>query len=233
MRNASKIIFSGLEGSGKSLKMAEYADRVLSLNAKYLKITGYARPIFSNMRFSQVFWDRALKKGIPIIYWTNLEDLVGLAGCDIFIDEIGTYFDSRLWTELSLDVRRWLAQCDKNGVNIYGTAQDFAQVDKAFRRLVKKLLHITKIIGSPRPHWSYPPVNFAYGLFMVRDVDPRSYKEDDPKLDKSGFPGFFLLHKEFYSIFDTNQAVDRSKPLPLKHLARSCPDCGVVKLTHS
>lgn len=233
MRNASKVIFTGLEGSGKSLRMARYVYYALRRNNRFLKKTGIPRPIYSNMHFSDSFHTLADKYGIPIIYWKDIDELVGLSGCDVFIDEIGTYFDSRLWTELSLDVRRWIAQCDKNGVNIYGTAQDFAQVDKAFRRLVKQLYYVSKIAGSPRPHISYPPVRLAWGLFMLRSLDPRGYKEDEPKLDKTGFPSFFLLHKEDYSIYNTNQAIEKSAPAPLKHIERSCPDCGIKKVFHS
>jgi len=228
----SKIIFAGYEGSGKSLKMSAYVIRALEDNARYFKKTGIARPIYSNMQFSQKFHARADKKKIPIVYWRNLDDIVGLSGCDIFIDEIGAYFDSRLWSELSLDIRRWIAQCDKNGVNIYGTAQDFAQVDKSFRRLVRRLISVRKILGSPRPHPSYPKVKHPWGLFMVRDLDPAGYKEDEPKLAGMGIPGFFRLKSKYYSIFDTNAGVELSKPLPLKHVARKCPDCGVVVVKH-
>lgn len=232
-RKASKIIFSGLEGSGKSLRLARVCNIILKDNIYYYSKTGVPRPIFTNMRFSSAFLKKAEEENISIKYWTNLDELVGLTGCDIFIDEIGTYFDSRLWSELPLSVRRWLAQCDKNGVNIYGTAQDFAQVDKSFRRLVSKLYHVKKVFGSPRPHLTYPDIKYPFGLFMIRELDPVGYKEDDAKLDKSGFPSFFLLDKDDYSIYSTNQGVEESKALPLRHLDRVCLTCGFTKVTHS
>lgn len=237
-RHNSKIIFSGLEGSGKSLKMASYVVSAVKRNGRYYKITGVVRPIYSNMRFSSKLESMAHSRGVPIVYWENLEELVGLSGCDIFIDEIGTYFDARLWTELPLSVRRWLAQCDKAGVILYGTAQDFAQVDKSFRRLVKKLVHCTKFVGSPRPHISYPPVRFPWGLFFMRNINPKAYKEDNPQpegkgLLGGGFPVPFLLHKEDYQVYDTNAGVQESKPLPLRHLVRTCLTCGKVAISHS
>lgn len=232
-RKAPKIIYSGLEGSGKSLRLARLARIVLKDNTYYLKKTGSPRPIYTNMMFSDSYKSKAEKSGIPIIEWSNLEDLIGLTGCDIFIDEIGTYFDSRLWSELPLSVRRWIAQCDKNGVNIYGTAQDFAQVDKSFRRLVSKLYHVSKVFGSPRPHPSYPVVKRPYGFFMVRSLDPRGYKEDEPKLDKSGLPSFFLLDEIDYLVYSTNQSIEMSKSLPLRHAVRSCKTCGLEKVVHS
>lgn len=223
MRDASKIIFDGQEGSGKTLRMARYAVKALYQNKSYFKKTGNARPIYSNFKFSQKFEDKAASFGIPIIYWNDLSQLVGTTGCDIFIDEIGTYFDSRLWADLSLDIRRWLAQCDKNGVNIYGTAQDFAQVDKAFRRLVKKLFRVTKIMGTPRPHPTYPRVKHPWGPFNASPLDPKGYKEDDPKLSGSFLSyiaGFFWLSSDDYNVFNTNDAVVESAPLPLKRVVR-------------
>lgn len=233
MKISHKIIFTGQEGSGKSLKMAEYIYYILDNNAYYLKKTGIPRPIWTNTPLSADFVALAKSKGIPVISWTDLSDIEGLTGCDIVIDEIGTYLDSRLWTDLPLSFRRWLSQCNKNGVNIIGTSQDFAQVDKSFRRLTSKLYYITKIIGSRRPHYTLPPVSFPYGLFIMRDIDPKSYKEDDPKIDKTGLPHFFLLKKKYFSIFDTNAEVKESKPLPYKHIERFCPVCDYHKVSHS
>ena len=236
MRYSSKIIFDGQEGSGKTLRMARYAVLALNANAHYYKKTGVPRPLYSNFQFSRAFEDRARAFGIPIHYWKNLDELVGLDGCDIFIDEIGTYFDSRLWTDLPLSVRRWIAQCDKSGVNMYGTAQDFAQIDKSFRRLVKRLYRVRKLLGSPRPHPTYPPVKRPWGLFNMIPLDPKGYTEDEPKLEGGFFSwlfGFFRLHRRDYSVFDTNAKVDESAPMPLKHVERACLTCGVKKVVHS
>lgn len=228
-----KLVFTGLEGSGKSLKMAEYLYYILSNNAYYLKKTGIPRPIYTNTPLSSDFVSLAKSKGIPIISWKNLSEIDGLTGCDIVIDELGTYFDSRLWSELPHSVRLWLSQCNKNGVNIIGTAQDFAQVDKSFRRLTSKLYYVTKIIGSRRPHKTLPPVRFPFGLFMMRDINPRCYREDEPKIDQSGLPHFFTLKKRYFSIFDTNATIPKSEPLPFKHIERFCSVCGFKKVIHS
>lgn len=230
MRKYSKVIFDGQEGSGKTLRMARFAVRTRNRNIRYLKKTGIARPLYSNFKFSHAFEQVCFSKGIKIVYWSNLDELVGLTGCDIFIDEIGTYFDSRLWVDLSLDVRRWLAQCDKNGVFIYGTAQDFAQVDKSFRRLVKRLYRVSKIFGSPRPHPSFPPVTMPWGLFNATPIKSKGYDEDEVNLKRDFWSylfGFFFLQKADYSVFDTNATVTESKPMPLKHVERFCsdPDC--------
>jgi len=229
-----KIIYSGLESSGKSLKLAMEAERVLDRNAKWKKRSGIARAIYSNMRFGKKFEAKANAQGIPIIIWENLEELVVVHDADIFIDEIGTYFDSRTWTDLSLDIRRWIAQGAKTGIEIYGAAQDFAQIDISFRRLVNELWYIKKMLGSPRPAATRPPVRTIWGVCMMRELDPRAYKETDNEFKTASLiPRFFLIRRCHCETFDTGQLIKRSKLIPFKHAERTCADCGFNKIIHS
>jgi len=228
-----KIIFSGLESSGKSLRLAMMAKKIVIRNSKWFKKSGIKRSIASNLQFSVDFTEWAEKMGVTITYWQNLEQLILLENCDVFMDEIGNYFDARGWTELPLDVRRWLTQGAKCGVEIYGTAQDFAQVDKSFRRLVNQLFHIRKIIGSPRPSSTRPPVKKVWGLCMMRELDPHGY--DEEKFQSMDIiPSLFFIKKEYTSIFDTNQKIVRSAPAPYRHVERGCedPTCDFHKTLH-
>jgi len=230
-----KIIYSGLESSGKSLRLARTVLEIAERNGRWLKLTGKPRPIVSNLQFSKAFENYVESLGIDIIYWNNLDDLIKYENADIIIDEVGTYFDSRMWSELSLDVRRWLTQGAKTGIEIYGTAQDFAQVDLAFRRLVNHLYHITKLLGSRRPSSTMPPVKRIWGICSMRELNPREYKEDKKTFDKTQvFPSFFLIERENCEIFDTTQKIVRSKPPNYKHIDRFCEleNCGFHKIAH-
>jgi len=229
-----KVVYSGLESSGKSVKLAEKAIELAYRNSKWKKKSGITRPIASNIIFSQKFYDHCVNElGVPIIYWSNLEDLERLENCDVIMDEIGNYFDSRMWSDLSLDVRRWLTQGAKSGVEIYGSAQDFAQVDKAFRRLVNSLYHITKVVGSRRPSPTKPPVKRIWGLCTAKELDPMGYDEDKSKFaPKSLIPSFFTLKRSVCEIFDTTQKITRSKPYPFKHIVRECEIPNCPHLTH-
>jgi len=192
------------------------------------------RPMASNMRFSEHFENMARKKGISIIYWSNLDELIALRNCDVIIDEIPNYFDSRGWAELTLDVRRWLTQGAKSGIELYCSAQDFAQVDIAFRRLVNHLYKITKIIGSPRPSATRPPVKRIWGVCSMTELDPNNFDETKQKFTSlSRIPSFFMISREDCEIFDTGQRIEKSKPLELKHTVRNCPDCGKLEIKHS
>jgi len=208
-------------------------------NSKWKKKSGITRPIASNLQFSdKFFWYVTEKLGIPIIYWRDLAELEKLEQCDVIIDEVGNYFDSRMWSELSLDVRRWLTQGAKSGVEIYGSAQDFAQIDKAFRRLVNHLFHITKLLGSRRPSNTKPPVKRIWGLCAMKELDPMGYEEDKSKFKpKTLVPSFFFIERKYCEIFDTTQKILRSKPYPYRHVVRECeiPNCphlGHKKIQH-
>jgi len=233
-----KVIFSGLESSGKSLRLAMEVGDIARRNFKWLKKSGVARPLASNLRFSPAFEEYYTQElGLPpIIYWENIDELTKLSHCDVIIDEVGNYFDSRLWADLSLDTRRWLSQGAKAGIEIYGSAQDFAQVDKAFRRLVNHLFYIRKLVGSPRPSATRPPVTRIWGVCMITELDPMGYDEDKKKMKSGGLqiPSFFWIDKVFCDMFDTTQIIAKSRTAPLKHLEYSCEDplCTFHKVAH-
>lgn len=228
-----KIVYSGLESSGKSLYLAMRTHEILERNYKWKLKSGIVRGIASNLIFSKGFEEKAKKYGIPIFYWVNLYDLIKFENVDVIIDELATYFDARGWESLSLDVRRWLTQAAKTGIEIYGTAQDFAQVDKSFRRLVNELHHIRKLFGSPRPSPTRPPVRFIWGFCYMRQLDPNGYDEDEFK-SISVIPWGFLIRRKWCEIFDTNAKIMLSRPAPYKHYFRKCEEseCTFCKVEH-
>jgi len=224
----AKLIWTGLEDSGKTYMLAIASVKILKRNAKWLKITGKARSIISNLPYSNEFKKMCQEAEIPLRNWKDVEELPELTNCDLFIDEVGTYFDARTFKDLPLEIRLWLAQASKLGVDIYGAAQDFAQVDIAFRRLTTQLFYIRKLIGSKRPAETKPPVKFIWGLCTNRELDPMGYDEKMLSFNsKSIFPWPFLLRKDYCKIFDTTKRIPRSDPPPYKHIARRCehPNC--------
>jgi len=222
-----KHIFSGLEDSGKSYKLAEIAGKLVERNSEWFKITNIPRPIISNLEFQPHFVRFATDRNIPIKYWKDLEELPELDNCDLLIDEVGSYFDSRTFKDLPLSIRLWLAQASKLGVDIYGTAQDFAQVDLAFRRLTNSLSHVTKYMGSERPTATRPPIKKIWGICSIRELDPVGYDEQKKSFNnKDIIPSFFFIRKEICEIFDTTKRISKSKPPPYKHIVRHCSEVG-------
>ena len=225
------VIFTGLPGSGKSLKLADTTIELLYRNRKWYEQTGILRQVWTNLKLSH-----EVEKEFEeyIVYWSDLRQLTPLRDVDVLIDEVATYFDARLWETLSLEMRRWLAQHRKFGIEVYGTAQDFAQVDKAFRRLTSDLLYITKLVGSGDISPTRPAPRIIWGVSLIRAMDPTVYDEQKSKFASKGIPKFMLITREKTQIFDTRAEVHLSKALPLKHIERECEmnNCSFHKTQH-
>jgi len=238
------VVYTGLPGSGKSLKLADTLVNILYRNRRIYEknVKRYEkgeineipprRLLWTNLQFSPKVNEEFMDY---IHYWTDLRQLTVLRDVDVAIDEIATYFDARLWETLSLEMRRWLAQHRKFGIEIYGTAQDFAQTDKAFRRLTSNLFLLKKIIGSADISPTRPAPKRIWGLVVVRELDPTTYDEQKSKFAKQGvFPSFMTITRAATEIFDTRAEVRMSKALPLKHLDKACelPNCNFHKTVH-
>jgi len=226
------VIFTGLPGSGKSYKLGKTVVDLLYTNKRiHEKTKTVKRMLYTNLQLS-----KAVEHEFQgyFEYWTELRQLTSLRDADVIIDEVGTYFDSRLWETLSLEMRRWLSQHRKFGVQIFGTAQDFAQVDKAFRRLTSDLLYLTKLVGSRDISATKPPPRFIWGVCLVRYLDPTVYDEQKSKFGSAGLPKFMFITREGVSLFDTRAEVKLSGALPLKHLEKACelPNCTFHKVVH-
>jgi len=216
----SKVVYMGLEGSGKTLLMSCDAYELVYRNANWFKKTGVVRPIVSNIKFTESFTDFAREKGVPIRYWKDIEELVHMTECDLFIDEIGAYFDSRTFDSLPLNVRLWLAQADKLGVHIIGGAQDWSQIDVSYRRLVKKLYDVKKVIGTRRPSASRPGAKKPWAAILKYKVAPVAGAESTELKTLSMLPHFHFFWGKHFRRFDTNARVEDSAAPPLKKVVR-------------
>jgi len=228
-----KKVFVGLESSGKSLLMAKELRLNIDRNVKWFKITNRKRPIYYNLSLSNDIKEYAQKKGIDLIPWSNIWSLVDMHECDLYIDELATYFDSRFYSDLPLDVRLWLAQAEKMGVQIVGATQDYFMIDISFRRLVKRLYEIKKVVGSPRPMLTAPPVNFIWGIMLIWELDARSATRagNQEEMQVVGgllgkIPKLFILRKKDTKNFNTQTRVSLSDPPPLRKYVRVCPEDG-------
>jgi len=244
-------IFTGLPGAGKSYKMAQTIVEILYRNKKWyetqikqyetnpelfvkegdlLPTTPIKRQIYSNLKLAP---DVEKEFEGYIQYWWDPSQLVALRDVDVFWDEIATHLDSTQWQNMSLEIKRWLQQHRKFGIEIYGTTQDFAMIDKSMRRLTSDLLYLTKLFGSRDKSSTKPPVRFIWGLIMVLKFDPTTYEEDNKKMD--GFPSFMFLTRKAIDIYDTTQEIKMGKYPPLNHIERECvtPGCNFHRVTHA
>jgi len=232
MAEINKVVFTGQEGSGKSLELAKLARSLIYRNARWFKKTGIPRPIVSNMRFSPSFHLLAEKKGVPIHYYSTLQELTTFSECDVFIDELVKYFSSHQWKDMSPDTISWITQGGKQGIKMYGSSQNFGLVEKTFRNLTSRVFVINKLVGSRRPMKTSPKVRFVWGFYSSRRVKPSSFKGDEVTMEQYGFPQIYRIKKKDCKIFDTSQKIEKSPPLPLEHIQRVCNDCGKVHISH-
>lgn len=223
-----KEVYVGLESSGKSLLLAKKAKELVNRNEKWRKKYGYQRFIYSNLRFSDSFYN---KYASLIRYWTDMNEVVGKIGIDILWDEISTDFSALKREPLPKSVNRWLRQGAKQGVHIYATAQEFHDIHLDFRRRVYRAYHLTKLIGSRRGGNNLPPVNVIWGFCMAQELKIHPYNEIAPEYI-SPIPELFFISEELCSIFNTHQVIDDSRELPLEHHERVCPVCKFRRVTH-
>jgi len=158
-------IIEGKPGQGKSLYTARLARKLLKRNKKWREKSGIVRPIVSNIRFSDTFE----KEGEGFLkYWSSIGEVTKLTNVDLLWDEIATELDSRNFQNLSEEVKRFLSQYRKRGVDIYANTQDFSMIDMRARLMVTRVASLWKMVGSRDPSPTKPPVKRIWGLVRVR-----------------------------------------------------------------
>lgn len=221
----SKIVYTGLESSGKSLQLSIQADLVLQRNIKWAKkrekagLERVPRTMAFDSPMSPAFIKEIEDAGIIYQQFRNLSDIMYSTQTDIFINEIIKYFPASGSQPLTHEQMDFLTQGAKSGVFIYAASQDFSQAHKQFRLLVNEVYRVTKIIGSRRPIASGPPVNRIWGVCMLRQVSPSSFKGDSVTMESVGWPSLFFIRKEDTERFDTLYKVPLTE-LPDKYVRR-------------
>jgi len=225
------VVFTGLPGAGKSLKLARTAIDVLERNKRFYEKSGIKRLLYTNLKLSETVLD--YYQGF-VEDWTDPAQLTSLRNVDVLWDEIATHLDATQWANMSMELKRWLQQHRKFGIELYGTTQDFAQIDKSFRRLTSDLIFLSKLLGTRDKSSTRPEVKNIWVLSLVKTLDPQKYDEEKSKFSGSGIPSFLFATRKDVDIFDTTAEVKVGKYPPLRHISRSCEanGCSVIKILH-
>jgi len=224
------VVYVGLPGSGKSLRMAKIAVDILQRNKKYHKKSGIKRVVYSNIKFAPHIEELY---GEYIQYWSDPQLLVKARDVDVVWDEIATYLDSTQWQNVPLELKRWLQQHRKYGIDIYGTTQDFPMIDISMRRLTNAVFLMRKMFGSADKSATRPPVESPWGVILMREVDPDCFTDDKTDYKFIG-TDFFFIRKKLCDVYDTTQELTQGEYPPLRHIVRTCidPECGFRKVVH-
>jgi len=208
-----KIIYTGLESSGKDLHLSIKAEEIRLRNIGWMKkrlkqgLEPNPRTMAFSAPMSKGFIKQIEDSGLKYLYFRNLTEIMHLDQVDVFMGEILKFFPASN-TSLTADVLDFLTQGAKSGVHLYGASQDFSQVHKQFRRLVNRVFVVTKLMGSRRPIKSAPMVKKVWGVCMVRSVIPSSFKGDNATMESNDmFPSFTFIKLADCSRFDTTHKV--------------------------
>jgi hypothetical protein len=220
-----KVIYTGIESSGKSLLLSKQAEKVRIRNKKWFKITNLKRTMAFNTPMSAEFIQLIKDSNINFVEFKNLDEILYLEECDIFIDEVIKYFPASGSASLSNEQLHFITQGAKSGIHLWGASQDFSQVHKQFRLLVNQVFVITKLIGSERPMKTAPPVRTIWGICTKRKVNPLSFKGDSATMDQvEGGLSIFFIRKIDIARFDTSYKIPLSK-MPIKKLRKQHEHC--------
>jgi len=213
-------IIEGAPGQGKSLYTAKLVKKLIARNRKWYEKSGIVRKVFSNIHFSTDFYE---DNKLFIEYWRSPIELTQINDADIIWDEIATELDSRNFATLPDELKIFLSQYRKRGVDIYANTQNFSMVDARARLMVTRVASLSKIIGSADPSPTKPPIKHIWGLIAVRDVE--NFKEANPDKKIYGYvPSFFFIDKEDVDLYDTRQQI-QAGALPVKKLRREIQIC--------
>jgi len=225
-------VAEGLPGSGKNLWLIKTClDFLLPRNQKIRDKTGAIRKVICNFPFG-----KHIREAYPdlIGYWKDAEELVRLRNCDIIIDEIANYFDSRDWQNLSLEVKMFMRQHRKRGINIYAATQDFATIDLNIRRITTRCFRLYKIFGSRDISATRPIVRHPWGQIVGFDYDPGSFRKEQMEFISNIPSEYFWITKRLCMGYDTQFEIEPGSYPPLKHIERSCANqnCEFHKISH-
>lgn len=238
-------VIQGLPGSGKSAKMARmliatcyrnkrwYEKQLVEWDAKgRIGSEPRRRMVYHNLLLSAEILDRFSDFLMP---WDSPDQLPSLRNVDVFWDEIGTHIDATQWANMSLELKRWLQQHRKFGIEIVGTCQDFAQVDVSFRRLTEELVNLRKLCGSRDISPTKPPPKYIWGIIIQQALSPQGYNDVSRAFKSAGFPWPMWLSRDDVEVYDTTAEVPVGQYPPLRHVERRCsrPGCDHVKIIHS
>jgi len=223
-------VYTGLPGSGKTLKLAKIALKLLKRNSWYYNKTGIVRQIYSNVRFNE----KIEKKYSRFIrYWTELDDLWKARDIDVIWQEMAAYLDSNDYKIVPRELKRWLQLHRHYGVDIYGDTQDFPMIDISVRRIANHVYRLFKLFGSRDKSATRPKVRFIWGVVLMLYVDPNTFADDKQDYRYVGWK-LMCFGNKICNVFNSYEDLNYNSYPPLKHVIRKClfPGCNKVHLEH-
>lgn len=164
-----------------------------------------------------------------IYYWRNIDTWNYMSHGRIIVDEATRYFNARRWAMLSEDTEIKLQQHGKDRLDIYATTQHWSRLDISLRVLIEQFNRVERVVG-----WNNTTYVSRYSTHTLEDLqrwenNPEAFNKEitDGEEDtgrKVSFDYFMPWAPWRKPLYDTEQTVGASVPMPLKHMERYCPD---------
>ena len=215
----------GLPSSGKTYNMVTRFHEIVLRNNTWYKKKKIQEPrqVWINQRdISKEF----LEKYPFINIYKDIDEIIYLENCDIFIDEVSNYFDARDYQNLSFDSKIFLSQYKKWGNTIFATTQDPMQVDVLFRKKVTAIRYFSKGIfstGDPTP--TKPKIKNPFAWFLLRPATFKYNDKGDLELLITRNPLFLGIrwtNKKILNLYNRSEKVQKSETPKLKHYEYYC-----------
>jgi len=226
-------------GSGKSLTLAK---KIISCLRESIKIEKkYHMPIREIWVNIPIREDIMKKYQDRLHYWENPFEMIFKdypynrilrRDFDCFIDELAGYLAADKWRECPEQIRKFFARHRKRGIRIFGNTQDYMMLDINARRMATEVYKVRKLIGSPDPSPTLPPIKHIWGIIITRQVDKRSVEQDVLKAEAVGWPEITWIGRDLTDFYDmTREVIDMEEP-ELVHKMRRCKICGQEHIYH-
>lgn len=181
------IVFTGSQGSGKTLSAVRYLDNLCRLYPKAILVSNCM------LRLPNYHGELLPYEGIPSL--SKLDN--GIYGIICFIDEIQTEFSSLESAKLHPSTISLISMQRKRRLHIVGTSQILKRIAKPWREQLSAVVDCTTLFGS---------------IQINSVVDFTSISEDsDGNLSSYKYNGrrFFFRSPRYYDMYDTFERVKR------------------------
>lgn len=193
-------VYVGKPGHGKTIALMREFENICIKNERIFKKTGFRRTIKVGPFISPQLYARYAYY-IEII--GDLDFLPDASHCDIFIDEMGTYFDARQWASLGPEVIHSLRLHRHRGIDIYGATQEFTQVDITLRRLTTTVIRCKKLFSTGEPQPNQPIKKSSFMIGTIGQVKPE-HREIETEFQETFNNKLQIYDHDDFSLYDTH-----------------------------
>lgn len=190
------------------------------INKNYKKPTDALGDIYSEK-------DRKNPKKL-IYYWANIDTWNLMKRGVIICDEATRYFNARRWALLSEETEIKLQQHGKDKLDIWAATQHWSRLDVSLRVLVERYIRVERVAGLGNQTYLARASDHTLESLERWERDPQAFEKKLAGEEEGGegmyFEYFMPIRWFRKPLYDSDQQVGDTKPMPLKHLARYCND---------